>query len=329
MFDTKQLLKTIQLQVPLHKRPFNTIAETLNAHESQVLEALTRLKEQGVIRSIAGIFNAKKLGYQSNLVAFDVPHSRIEKAVSIINPLPGVSHNYLREGDYNIWFTLALPQKINFHDYVNELAQEADAIKYNIFSVTTMVKLSARFDQDDVINDTQFTVKNPHENITIDETVKHAIRVLQQDLPLVSDAFGAIVTQKKIPITVEQVLAIGEKLFDSGVMRSFRAVVRHHAVGFVSNAMTVWRADAERLSYVLQQFSMESSISHLYVREAFPNPWEYPVFAMVHAKSDEELAATIKRLHSIARTDYMSYRSLKEYKKERVKYFEVQEGSLQ
>lgn len=322
MLDTKQLLKTIQLQVPLHKRPFNTIAETLNAHESQVLEALTRLKEQGVIRSIAGIFNAKKLGYQSNLVAFDVPHSSLEKAVSVINPLPGVSHNYLREGDYNVWFTLALPREINFYDYVKKLAQEASAIKYNIFSVTTMVKLSARFDQDDVINDTQFTVKNPHENITIDETVKHAISVLQQDLPLVSEAFGAIVTQKKIPITVEQVLAIGEKLLDSGVMRSYRAVVRHHAVGFVSNAMTVWKADAERLSDVLQQFSMEPSISHLYVREAFPNPWEYSVFAMVHAKSDEELAATIKRLHSIARTDYRSYRSLKEFKKERVKYFE-------
>ena len=321
MLDTKQLLKTIQLQVPLHKRPFNTIAEALNAHESEVLEALASFKEQGVIRSIAGIFNAKKLGYQSNLVAFDVPQSATYKAVSVINSLPGVSHNYLREGDYNIWFTLALPQEINFYDYVKELAQEVGATNYNIFTVKTMVKLSARFDQDDVINDTQLTVKNPDENITIDETVKNAIRVLQQDLPLVSEAFAAIVTEKKIPIAVEDVLAIGQKLLDFGVMRSYRAVVRHHAVGFVANAMTVWKAD-ERLSDILQQFSMESSISHLYVREAFPNTWEYPVFAMVHAKSDEELAATIERLYAIARTDYRSYRSLKEFKKERVKYFE-------
>ena len=321
MLDTKQLLKTIQLQVPLHKRPFNTIAEALNASESEVLEALASFREQGIIRSIAGIFNAKKLGYQSNLVAFDVPQSATLKAVSVINPLHGVSHNYLREGDYNIWFTLALPQEINFYDYVKQLAKEAGASKFNIFTVKTMVKLSARFDQDDVINDTQFTVKNPDENITIDETVKNAIRVLQQDLPLVSEAFAAIVTEKKIPIAVEDVLAIGQKLLDFGVMRSYRAVVRHHAVGFVANAMTVWKAD-ERLSDILQQFSMESSISHLYVREAFPNTWEYPVFAMVHAKSDEELAATIQKLHSIAQTDYRSYRSLKEFKKERVRYFE-------
>lgn len=322
MLDTKQLLKTIQLQVPLHKRPFNTIANALQSNESKIIEALERFKAHGIIRSIAGIFNAKKLGYQSNLVAFDVPQSAIEKAVSVINPLPGVSHNYLREGDYNIWFTLALPQQENFYDYVTALAKEAGARNFNIFTATTMVKLSARFDHDDVINDTQFTVKNPNETITINETVKNAIRVLQQDLPLVPEAFGAIVTGKKIPITVEELLATGETLLNSGVMRSYRAVVRHHAVGFVANAMTVWKADTERLSDILQQFSLESSISHLYVRQAYPNPWEYPVFAMVHAKSEKELASTIQKLYEIAKTDYRSYRSLQEFKKERVRYFE-------
>ncbi|MDH7555109.1 MAG: hypothetical protein QHH74_15815 [Spirochaetota bacterium] len=322
MFDTKQLLKTVQIQVPLVSRPFSAIAFNLHSTEDEVIETLASLKQQGILRSIAGIFNAKKLSYQSNLVAFVVPHNNIEEAVRVINPLPGVSHNYLRDGDYNIWFTLALPQEENFSDYVEELAKQAGALRYNIFKATTMVKLSARFDPDDVISDPQFTVKNPDESITIDNTVKQAIRVLQQDLPLVAEAFGAIVTEKKIPIDVDKVLATGEKLLAAGVMRSYRAVVRHHAVGFVANAMTVWKADNDRLSDLLREFSTEPSISHLYVREAFPNPWEYPVFAMVHAKSQEELSAIIQKLHSIAKVDYRSYRSLQEFKKERVKYFE-------
>ncbi len=322
MLDTKQLLKTVQIQVPLVTKPFNAIADNLHSTEDEVIEALARLKQQGIVRSIAGIFNATKLGYQSNLVAFDVPQNNIEKAVQVINPLPGVSHNYLREGDYNIWFTLALPQEENYLDYVENLAKKAGATRFNIFKATTMVKLSARFDPDDVIGDTQFTVKNPDASITIDNTVKKAINVLQQDLPLVGEAFGAIVTEKKISIGVDEVLTTGEKLLSTGVMRSYRAVVRHHAVGFVANAMTVWKADNEKLSDILREFSKEPSISHLYVRQSFPNRWDYPVFAMVHAKSQDELFAIIQKLHSIAKVDYRSYRSLQEFKKERVKYFE-------
>ena len=319
MLDKKLLLKTVQIQVPLVPKPFTAIADMLHTVEGEVLEALSSLKEEGILRSIAGIFNAKKLGYQSNLVAFEVAQHNIERAVSVINPLPGVSHNYLREGDYNIWFTLALPQEENFTDYVASLAQKAGATGFNIFTATTMVKLSARFD-DDVFHDTQFNIKNLSENIVIDTTVKHAISVLQHDLPLVPEPFAAIVTQKKIPINVDDVLSIGQSLLSAGVMRSYRAVVRHHAVGYVANAMTVWK-DNGNSEYILQEFSKESAISHLYVRQAFPHPWEYPIFAMVHAKSQEELTAIIHRLHSIAGAEYRSYRSLKEFKKERVKYF--------
>ncbi len=185
-----------------------------------------------------------------------------------------------------------------------------------------MVKLSARFTEDDTLHtsDIQFNIKTG-ESIEINETVKHTITVLQQDLPLVSEPFLAIVTEKKIPITVDDLLATGKRLRDAGVMRSYRAVVRHHAVGYVANAMTVWK-DNGNTEHILQEFSKEPAISHLYVREAFLHPWEYPIFAMVHAKSEGELALIIKRLHAIAGTDYRSYRSIKEFKKERVKYFE-------
>lgn len=322
MCDEKKLLKTIQIEVPLTHKPFSTIAHTLGTSEDEILATLTRLKEQNVIRSIAGIFNAKLLGYQSNLVAFAVPEKSIEKAVSVINPLPGVSHNYLREGEYNVWFTLALPQEVDFVAFVERCATQAGATKFNIFKADKMVKLSARFTEDDTIHtsDIKFNIKTG-EHIEINETVKKTIQVLQEDLPLVSEPFKAIVTEKKIPITVDELLATGNRLRESGVMRSYRAVVRHHAVGYVANAMTVWK-DNGNIEHILQEFSKEPAISHLYVRQSFPHPWEYPIFAMVHAKSEEELTDIIKRLHAIAGTDYRSYRSLKEFKKERVKYFE-------
>ncbi|MCX8123790.1 MAG: hypothetical protein N3F66_06460 [Spirochaetes bacterium] len=322
MCDEKKLLKTIQIEVPLTQRPFNTIAHMLGTSEDEILSTLTRLKEQNVLRSIAGIFNAKLLGYQSNLVAFAVPEKSIEQAVRVINPLPGVSHNYLREGEYNIWFTLALPQEADFVAFVERCATQAGATKFNIFKADKMIKLSARFTEDDSINtsDIQFNIKTG-ESIEINETVKKTIQVLQHDLPLVSEPFRAIVNERKIPITVEEVLATGTRLRDAGVMRSYRAVVRHHTLGYVANAMTVWK-DNGNAEHILQEFSKEHAISHLYIRSSLPHPWEYPIFAMVHAKSEEELADIIKRLHAIAETDYRSYRSLKEFKKERVKYFE-------
>ncbi|HOF12854.1 MAG TPA: hypothetical protein PLN01_00865 [Spirochaetota bacterium] len=325
MLDEKKLISQIQIAVPVTKRPYRVLADTLGTTEYEVINTVQKLKQDGLIRSIAGIFDAKKLGYTSNLVAFAIPEPAIAHGVAIINALPGVSHNYLRDGAYNIWFTLALPEETNFIETVQHLAEQVNAVTFNIFQAVLTVKLSARFFEDDSIHDNnaQYAVTGKHnETIPVDDTVKNTVKVLQCDLPCSEEPFDQLIAQSNIPMDVDLFIATANRLLENGMMRSYRAVVKHHAMGFVANAMTVWKADGDKRNSMLEQFANENAISHLYVREAYPNQWDYPVFAMVHAKSEDELDMIIKKLYSIAKTDYMSYRSLQEFKKERVRYFE-------
>ncbi len=103
------LLDRIQRSFPIVPRPYQALAEALGIDEEEVWERLSRLKQQNLLRQISAIFNTGALGYRSSLVAMEVPESELDRAVAAINNYPGVSHNYLRPGSYNIWFTIAVP----------------------------------------------------------------------------------------------------------------------------------------------------------------------------------------------------------------------------
>ena len=105
----QKLLNRIQKDFPITSYPFREIAHELGISESEVLLRIGQLKDAGFIRRIGGIFDSKVLGYKSTLCAMRVPEERIEEVASIVNGYPGVTHNYLRNHEYNMWFTLIAP----------------------------------------------------------------------------------------------------------------------------------------------------------------------------------------------------------------------------
>ena len=109
-----EILYRIQKSFPLVKRPFEEIAKELNISENEVIEILQKEKENKIIRQTSAIFDTKKLGYTSSLVAFEIAQDDIDEAVIILNSHPGISHNYERNHKYNIWFTLAIAPNIIF-----------------------------------------------------------------------------------------------------------------------------------------------------------------------------------------------------------------------
>lgn len=104
-FD-KTLLNLIQTDFPLAERPFAVLAERLGVAEAVVIVRLAELKGAGYIRRLGPFFDVAKLGYRSTLVAAQVEQTAIEQVARVIDDLPGVTHNYEREGDFNLWFTL-------------------------------------------------------------------------------------------------------------------------------------------------------------------------------------------------------------------------------
>lgn len=109
-FD-RQLLNLVQTGLPLSPRPFDQMAQTLGTDEAMVISRLTWLKKNGYIRHIGAFFDSDKLGYQGTLIAARVRPDCLESVARAVNAYPGVTHNYEREGEYNLWFTLLTPDR--------------------------------------------------------------------------------------------------------------------------------------------------------------------------------------------------------------------------
>lgn len=105
----QRLLSELQRNFPICLRPFQRLASKLGVSEPEVIKKTKELKKKGLIRYLGATFDLNKLGFRSTLIAMRVPPSKLKKAVMIINRNPGVTHNYLRKGGYNLWFTLTAP----------------------------------------------------------------------------------------------------------------------------------------------------------------------------------------------------------------------------
>lgn len=121
----KKFLKGLQTDFPLTARPFAALADSAGITEGEMLAYFKKLKEDGVLRYIATMFDLRKLGIVSSLIALRVPEDKIEKTVKIINAYPNVSHNYLRADVYNIWFTVSAASESRLKAILAEIRKKS------------------------------------------------------------------------------------------------------------------------------------------------------------------------------------------------------------
>ncbi len=102
----RKLLNLVQSQLPVVVRPYLELGEKLGITEAEVMERLQKLQDWRIIRRLGAVFDSRKIGYSGTLCAMQVPEERLEEVAAIVNRYSGVTHNYLRENVYNMWFTL-------------------------------------------------------------------------------------------------------------------------------------------------------------------------------------------------------------------------------
>ena len=124
--NSKDLLNLIQSNFPLESRPFLKIARQLNISEKQAIDIIKELKSDGYIKRLGGIFDSRKLGYYSTLCAIKVPLQRIPEVAKLINSYNGVTHNYIRNHSYNMWFTVIAPSIEDVKEFLNEVKIKTD-----------------------------------------------------------------------------------------------------------------------------------------------------------------------------------------------------------
>jgi DNA-binding Lrp family transcriptional regulator len=328
----KELLNALQWQFPLAARPFLTIGQALGMDEGEVLERIDRLRRDHVIRQISAIFDSRKLGYSSTLVAMRFPKEHEDRAVEIVNAHPGVSHNYQRNHDFNMWFTLTIHPRKDLQAEMDKLGEAAGATAGRLLPTLKLYKINVKLDvtgsADATAKEEQAYVKPTGElnPLTVEDVL--AIRELQKDIPTVPNPFALIA--ERLGVSTEELLDRARVFLDNGRMRRFAAVLHHQTAGFTHNAMSVWKVpneeDVDRCGRIIAGFK---SISHSYKRPVYPD-WPYPLFGMIHGRSYEDcqaVAEAIKRDTGLP--EYELLYSTKEWKKIRVQYFVEEDMSIE
>ena len=327
----RKLLNIIQSNFPVVEEPYQAVAEELGITEDDLLSRLAELKRQNVVRQISAIFDTRRLGYKTTLVAFAYGDGDLHDGAIFINRHPGVSHNYAREGSYyNLWFTLAVPPDGDLETTVKWMAEKTGAIEYRIMPTIRFFKIGVNFDMvkrrsdaynysPDSIGQTRTPAADWNQAQEITDWDKQVIREAQEDLPLVSRPFDPIA--QRLGLSTQEFFDQLSEYQERKLMRRYSAVLYHRRSGFRANAMIVWKVPPERSEEVGMIMAENPAVTHCYERPTFPD-WEYSHFTMVHAPTRDEcedIGRDIAQATGIS--DNLLLYSTREYKKTRVRYF--------
>jgi DNA-binding Lrp family transcriptional regulator len=321
----KKLLNLMQGSFALVRRPFAHVAGLAGLPEEEVMARVQRLLDKRIIREITPIFDTRALGYQSMLVAAKVDAEHPHRAAKIINSHPGVTHNYLRNHDFNLWFTIATEpgSKLGLDGTLDVLAAETGA--QSIRQLPTLKLFKIRMDlemeqgTDALAAAGEAAPPRELEPIELSDEDIATIRATQGPMPVASEPYAP--AAERLGVGQDEVLRRLESLREREGLRRVAAILYHRRAGFSANGMGVWKVPEDEVLETGIRMAAFRGISHCYQRPTYPD-WPYSVFTMAHGRSKEECDAI---LDSIAAATGISERatlySSTEFKKVRMLYF--------
>ena len=325
-FD-RRLLNQMQGAFPIEPRPYAAVARVLEVPEGRVLGRVQELLDERIIRQVTPIFDTRALGYGSMLVAAKVDPEHPWRAATVVNGHPGVSHNYLRNHDFNMWFTIAVEpgSKLGLDGTIAVLQELTGAESIRQLPTLKLFKIRMDLEMEggtDALARAGATAVEPVElaKQPYDESDQAVIRVTQGDLPVVREPYAPAAARLGVPVDalVEQL----HGMVDRGLLRRVAAILFHRRAGFSANGMGVWRVPDERVLELGPRMAAFRGISHCYQRPTYAD-WPYQIFTMAHGRSKEECDAILDAIAE--QIDDVQERatlySSTEFKKIRLLYF--------
>ena len=321
----KQVMNLMQGRFPLERRPYARVAELAETTEDEVLRRVQHLIEHRIIRQVTPIFDTRALGYSSMLVAAKVDAEHPHRPAQIINSHPGVSHNYLRNHEFNLWFTIATEpdSKLGLDGTLEVLERLTGAESVRQLPTLTLFKINMDLE---MVGDTNALSSaavaapprelDPVELSDLDIAV---IRELQGDMPVIPEPYQPAADALGLP--VERLLEHLEGMRERGALRRVAAILFHRRAGFSANGMGVWNVPEDLVDEIGPRMAAYRGISHCYRRPTYRD-WPYSVFTMAHGRSKEECDAILDRIaEETGIHDRAVLYSSTEFKKIRLLYF--------
>jgi len=322
----KHLLNVIQAEFPLSLEPFSALGAQLGMASDEVLHRIDRLKAVGIIRLIGPVLNPRRLGYQTTLVAAEVPLEWLNEAGQIISRHAMVSHCYQRQHHFNLWFTLAM---LVTRDIEAEVRKLGNSIKSEVtvnLPAIKIFKIGAYFNIGGGSSDLSLPVKRGNlssdagNDNNLSTTDRAVINALQHDMPLYEKPFDMM--SAKLSMDPDIFMRHCQNLLERGIIRRFSASVNHKKLGFTANAMACWEVPADAVDTAGKKIATFAEVSHCYERRN-NRLWPYNLFAMTHGHNKENCRAVIDKICSetgLNRNETVLLFSTKEIIKTRIHY---------
>jgi siroheme decarboxylase len=321
----KRLLNLMQGRFPLEPRPYARVAELAGIDERQAMARVQHLLDQRIIRQVTPIFDTRALGYSSMLVAAKVDPEHPHRAAAVINAHPGVSHNYLRNHEFNLWFTIATEpdSPLGLDGTLELLAREAGAESVRQLPTLKLFKIRMDLEMEGSTEDLAKAAvaadpveldPQPYDDFDV-----AVIRALQGDMPVVEEPYAPAAAT--LGVSQERFLDHLAGMQERGLLRRVAAILYHRRAGFSANGMGVWKVPDEQILEIGRRMAAVRGISHCYQRPTYAD-WPYSVFTMAHGRSKEECDAILDAIAEMTGIEERAtLYSSTEFKKIRLLYF--------
>jgi len=321
----KRLLNLMQGHFPIAPRPYQHVAAEAGITEDEAMARVQRLLDERIIRQVTPIFDTRALGYSSMLVAAKVDPENPWRAAQVINEHPGVSHNYLRDHEFNIWFTIATEpgSPLGLDGTLDVLGRLAGADSIRQLPTLKLFKIRMDLEMEGGTSDLARaaeaaapaeTAPQPYDELDI-----AVIRALQGDMPVIAEPYAPAAARLRIP--PDTLLAHLSDMVERKLLRRVAAILYHRRAGFSANGMGVWKVPDEQIMELGPRMAAFRGISHCYQRPTYPD-WPYSVFTMAHGRSKEECDAILDSIaHVTGIEERATLYSSTEFKKIRLLYF--------
>ena len=309
------LLNDWQRGFPIVAQPFQQLGAGVDANDTAILATLKRLQACGAISRVGAVFAPRRVG-ASTLAALAAPVDQIEQIAARVSARPEVNHNYQREHHYNLWFVATAADPAT-------LAAVLAAIERDTGCAVLALPLEREYHID-----LGFDLKSPHKHHADnaqtparepDVAEKRLIAALQPGLDLVARPFARL--GARAGMSESEVLTRIEGWIEEGLIKRFGVVVRHHELGYRSNAMVVFDVPEQDVDRIGQRLAAEPGVTLCYRRSRSLPHWPYNLYCMVHGRSREEALPVIERVSRLAGLPAQALFSTRRFKQCGARYF--------
>lgn len=314
------LLAALQRGIPLCRRPFEALADEAGCREEDVLGFLADCRRRGIVRRFGAVFDTRRLGYRSALCAAAIPCGELDAAAARLTPLAGVTHCYLREpaeparlaAPPNLWFTLSYPADI-FAAMADEVAARLRPYAVHLLPATRRYKVDVMFGAATRARD-----ESVDDDLPVTARDRAVIGALQGDTEACPDYFAALAA--RLGLKEWDLLATLELWRRRGRLKRIGLLLAHRTAGWTANGMCCWRVEGDTAA-AGRALAARGEVTHCYERPSAPG-FPFNLFAMIHARSRDEAAATFARLEEACRLSGGAMLvSTREYKKTSMTFF--------